>query len=115
MEKLSDLDIRYLVALNASEEAVLNEFVWEFEKWQYDPVNVLKIIHGLIEDDTILLATLSDEMLEDLSKDDSLTTLNRWEDLKRNDLVLCLTEAGETRWDANNWGISAKRADELMF
>lgn len=115
MESLSALDITYLVALNASEESILNEFVWEFEKWKYDKAVVLRIIKELIEDDTILLAQLSDDMLEDLSKQDSLSHVISWEGLLRNDLILCLTESGETRWEANNWGISAKRADDLMF
>jgi hypothetical protein len=115
MESLSTQDIHYLMALNASEESDLIEVARDFERWVCEKSEVLSILRGLIEDDTILVSKLVDMELEDLEKPEALALTNAWDRIRRNDLVLCLSESGIKRWETYDWGITRERARYLML
>ncbi len=115
MESLSNPDIHYLMALNASEESDLIEVARDFERWVCDKPVVLGILRSLIEDDTILVSKLVDMELEDLEKAEALALTNAWDTIRRNDLVLCLSESGVKRWETDDWGITRERARYLMI
>lgn len=115
MEKLSKQDIHYLIALTASEEGMLVEIIWEFNKWSCNKDEVLEIFSSLIKDNTMLVYRLENEESIDLSKEQSLSLVSKWSELDRKDHMLYLTEDGEKRWKTDDWGITTKRARHLMF
>lgn len=115
MEKLSTQDIHYLIALTASEEGMLIEVIWEFDKWNCNKEKVLEVLSSLVKDDTILIYRLENQETVDLSKECSLSLVSKWLNLDRKDHMLYLTEKGEKRWEIDDWGITTKRARQLMF
>jgi hypothetical protein len=115
MEKISEQDIQFLIALAASEEAMLVEIVWEFEKWECGNEVVLKLLSGLIEDETILIYRHEAGETFDYSKSESLSLVSDWSSLDRKDHMLYLTDKGGKRWEMDDWGITTKRARHLMF
>jgi len=115
MESISQQDIQFLVALMASEESILNEIVWEFEKWDCQKEDVLSIFKDLVQNGTILLYEPVGGDCSDLTKEEALEAIGTWNDLSRKDLFLFLTDSGEKRWEMDDWGISTERARHLMF
>ena len=115
MVSTSKHDIYFLIALNASEESTLEEIVWESKKWKCEESLVLKVFRDLIQDGTVLLYELVDGECSDFPMEHCLKSVEVWAGLKRNDYMLFLTEAGEKRWEVDDWNITTKRAQELMF
>jgi hypothetical protein len=115
MESISIQDAVYLVALTASEESMLIEFEWEFDKWGCDKDSVLKIIRQLIEDNIIAFTKPVGNGFEDLSVNEALVLAGSWGGLHRKDIIVYLTPNGEKRWEVDDWGISTSRARHLLF
>tara|TARA_B100000446_G_scaffold39961_1_gene35605 strand:+ start:7472 stop:7855 length:384 start_codon:yes stop_codon:yes gene_type:complete len=116
MESISHQDIHFLIALSASEESILQEIVWEFERWECQKEDVLVILNSLVKDGTVLLCKpIANSDFLDLTKEETLQAISTWDGLFRKDLMLFLTESGEKRWEVDDWGISTKRARHLMF
>ena len=115
MEKLTTKDIHFLIALTASEEGMLVEIVREFDKWICDKEEVLNILSSFVKDDSILIYKLENEETIDLSKEQSLSRINKWSSLDCEDHMFYLTKKGERRWETEDWGISTQRAHRLMF
>ncbi len=114
MTSITKEEIQYLIALHASEESMLIEIVWGFSKWICNKDEVLKSLKELVEDNTILISQLNNGDFNDLNKLESLAILDSWEDLKKTNLILYLTESGEKRWEHDDWGISEKREKYLF-
>lgn len=114
MESIIKSDINFLIALNASEEASLCEFIMDLERWHFKKEIVLQCLSSLIEEDTLALTLLNNKQFDDLSKEDALQVVSTWETLHANDLILFLTESGQERWETDDWGIDRDRAEKLM-
>jgi hypothetical protein len=115
MDSLSLPDIHYLIALNASEESELIELARDFERWTCEKTEVLSVLKSLIQDDTLLISKPVDSAFDDLEKPEALALTHAWDTIRRNDLVLCLTDKGIKRWESDDWGITRERARYLMF
>ncbi len=115
MEDLTKHEIQYLIALSASEEAMLIEIIWEFKKWACEQEEVLENLSGLIKDNTILIYKHEGKEVLDLSREQSLNLVSEWIGLERRDHMLYLTDEGEKRWEVDDWGITTKRVRHLMF
>ena len=115
METITEQDAYFLVALSASEESSLIELKREFEKWDHSSIGVAAIIESLIKDGTILLSERQGENFSDYSVNDSLEMAATWSKPESWSTILFLTEAGERRWETDDWGITSKRAKHIMF
>ncbi|MCG8087035.1 MAG: hypothetical protein AB2718_05530 [Candidatus Thiodiazotropha taylori] len=115
METISENEAFFLVAMNASEESSLKELRWEFERWICEGFNVTNIIKALINDGTLLLSEREEEGFHDYSKEDSLTLSESWSSSESWNTILYLTDAGYRRWETDDWGITTKRAQHLMY
>lgn len=116
MESISHQDIHFLIALSASEGALLQEIIWEFERWKCQKEDVLVILKNLVKDGTVSLCKpIANSDFSDLTLEETLQAIATWDRLKRIDLMLFLTESGQNRWEIDDWGISTKRAHHLMF
>ena len=114
MKSIIKKEIQYLIALHASEESMLIEIVSGFSKWICSKDEVLKSLKELVENNTILVSKLNNGEFNDFNKIKTLATLDTWENLKKTNLILYLTESGEKRWKHDDWGISEKRKQYLF-
>jgi len=115
METISESEVFFLVALSASEESSLKELRWDLEKWNCDNIDVTKVIKSLINDGTLLLTERIEDDFHDYSKNKSIELSETWATTESMNTVLYLTEAGYSRWETDDWGITTKRAQHLMF
>tara|TARA_B100001093_G_C26623930_1_gene925907 strand:+ start:414 stop:794 length:381 start_codon:yes stop_codon:yes gene_type:complete len=115
MEKISEDDARFLLALNASEEAMLYEVVSEFGKWDCKKEDVLKVFRNLIEEEIIFLGRLGQGAYEDFSKEESLEAISSWEKLETHEILMFFTNQGYDLWENDDWGITKERAEYLFL
>ena len=115
METISESEVFFLVALSASEESSLKELRWDLEKWDCADIDVTKVIKSLINDGTLLLAERIEFDFQYYSKNESITLSETWATTESMSTVLYLTDAGSRRWEIDDWGITTKRAQHLMF
>lgn len=115
MAALSKQDIQFLLALNASEVSKFNELALELQSWESSPREVLLAVRELINDDTLLFTRCNGSDYSDMTKEQSESLADDWENLTHPDIAVFLTKSGEFRWQANDWGISTERAKHLMF
>jgi hypothetical protein len=115
METITEQDAYFLVALNASEESSVVELKWDFEKWDYGSIDVGKIIRSLISDGTILMSEREGDSYKDYSITESCEIAKKWSERESLNTIIFLTEAGESRWKSDDWGITSERAKYLMF
>ena len=115
METITEQDAYFLVALNASEEASIVELKWDFAKWDHASIDVAQVIEALIADGTILFTERDGDIYRDYSVSESYEIAKSWKVNESMNTVLFLTEAGESRWKTDDWGISSERAKHLMF
>ncbi|WP_445364949.1 hypothetical protein ACJJJB_11530 [Microbulbifer sp. ANSA001] len=115
MKIITEQDAYFLVALNASEESSLIELKWEFEKWDHGSIDVTNIIESLINDGTILLSERDGDSFSDYSISGALVKAETWSNSESWSTILFLTEAGDRRWEIDDWGITTKRAKHLLF
>ncbi len=115
MESISENDIKYIIAINASEESTLIELPLDFKKWDCEESVVLNILIKLIEDGLILFSKPVGNEFEDFNKRESIGFCANWESLNRRDIIIFFTEIGDDLWMNDDWGISRKRAHELLF
>jgi hypothetical protein len=115
MESLSICDVRFLIALHASEESSLVELRNELAGWDAEGLDVARLLHELIDGGFVLMAKITLQASTDFSISQSLELASRWETTESIAERLFLTETGFLRWEADDWGISTERARHLMF
>ena len=115
MEELVSADIHFLVALLASEEAQVTELKSDFAQWQVADTQVQDVLAGLVNDGTIGVTILEKEVFNDLDTNESIALIKQWEFFVQSPYQLFLTDNGYQRWDKDDWGITTKRAQHLMF
>ena len=115
MENLDSNDISFLVALLASEESNVNGLKNELEPWGCNQNQVLPILTSLISDGTIGVTKSDNDEFIDFETKKSLNLLNNWQEFIHSEYQLYLTDEGYKRWDTDDWGITTKRAQYLMF
>jgi hypothetical protein len=115
MEELVSADIHFLVALLASEEAQVTELKSDFAQWQVADTQVQDVLAGLVNDGTIGVTILEKEVFNDLDTNESIALIKQWEFFVQSPYQLFLTDNGYQRWDTDDWGITTKRAQHLMF
>jgi len=115
METITEQDAYFLVALNASEESSVVELKWDFEKWDIGSIEVAKIIESLISDGTILVSEREGNSYKDYSVLESNAFADSWNKTESMNTIIFLTEAGESRWETDDWGITSERAKYLVF
>lgn len=114
-ESISLNEIEFLLFTLASEESILVELHWEFEKWGCVKTDVIFSLSKNIEAGNLLISKPTGESFTDLSIDLSVALVSNWEKLDTNDYILLLTNNGEKRWEQDDFGIATKRAQHLMF
>ena len=115
MEQLTLNDIQFLVALLASEESPVLELKTDLEAWNVDAKAVQGVLAGLVQDGTIGVNLLGCDVFSDFSLDEAMTLIKDWENFVGSPFQLFLTDLGYKRWDTDDWSISIKRANFLMF
>ena len=115
METITEQDVYFLVALNASEESSVVELKWDFDKWDYGSIDIRTIIKSLISDGTILMSERENDSYKDYSITESCEIAEIWNKTESMNTIIFLTEAGESRWKTDDWGITPERAKCLMF
>lgn len=108
-------DIRYLIAVLASEEAFLKELISESQKRNISLALIKELLQGLIQEGIVGLMSLNRETLEDTAQSQCLEIANNLDQVINKKLQLHLTEIGSIRFNEDSWGISVNRARELIF
>ena len=114
-EQISQNEIDFLLFTLASEESILVELHWEFEKWGCEKNDVTTSLSKHIKNGFLLISKPNVESFYDLSIESSLEFASNWEKLNTNEYILFLTENGEKQWEKDDFGITTKRAKRLMF
>ena len=108
-------DIRYLIAVLASEEAFLKEVLSESRKRNISSSLLKERLQGLIQEGIVGLMFLNRETLEDASQSECLEIANNLDQVKKEKFQLHLTEFGSIRFNEDGWGVSVNRAREILF
>ncbi len=111
MEPITENDIRFLIALNASEESSLAELRLDLRRWDHTAIDVTDILRKLIRDGVILLTERRAVSFTDYSASESVDLATS----DSSDTILFLTEQGYRRWEKDDWCITTERARHLMF
>lgn len=115
MEIIIEQEAYFLVALNASEESSLLELRRDFERWDISSIDVTTVLKSLVNDGIILLSEREGNNFNDYSAKESLKIVEAWNTSESWNTILYLTEAGCWRWEVEDWGITTKRAEHLVF
>jgi len=115
MEHLDSSDIYFLVALLASEESNVNGLKTELEPWGCNQAQVLPILTNLISDGTIGITKSENDESIDFETKESLNLLSNWQEFIHSGYQIYLTDEGYKRWNTDDWGITTKQAQYLMF
>ena len=114
-ESIAQNEIEFLLFTLASEESILVELHWEFEKWVCEKTDIISSLSKNIETGSLLISKRTVESFSDLSIELSLEFASSWEKLNTKEYILFLTESGEKQWEEGNFGITRKRAKHLVF
>jgi hypothetical protein len=115
MERLTLNDVRFLLALNASEESFM---VWarrDILEWDLGEIDLSSTLQDMIRAGWILLTERREEGFADYTLQESLDAVAAWEDITSLDVILYFTDAGYENWQVDDFGITTKRAHFLMF
>lgn len=115
MEALTQADVRFLLALNASEESYFVDVRRDLNAWGVGETNAVGLLQELIRAGWILLCEKTLDGFTDFTMAESLITAAAWDACSTSSVILYLTEAGYAQWEVDDWGISTKRARQLMF
>ncbi len=113
METITKNEVKFLVALNASEESSIKELFDDLGRWDYSLTDVSEIIEGLLLDGTLGLYRRSASSIQGIPLEQAINTVRKLN--RENDVFLFLTAPGFQRWEVDDWGITTKRARYLMF
>jgi len=115
MGELNSHEIYYLVALLASEEAPVIELKTQFSLSAVCDESIQRVLTELVSDGIVGVMASSIGSTKDMSLDESLCLIEKWQEFIYLSYRLFLTEAGYSRWETGDWGVSEKRAFYLAF
>ena len=114
-EKITPNEIEFLLVTAASEDSLLVEIHWGFEKWDCEQSDVLIVLSNLIRRGYVLVSKPDGNEFSDLASEPSLEFAKAWKNLDTKEFIIFLTEDGEQYWNKEDFGITTKRARYLMF
>ena len=115
MEHIAKSDVKFLIALNASEESPLSELRLDLQRWKHEGTDPAEVLVEMIRDGTVLLAESVGNSVTDYSVADSEALAAGWSTSESHSKFIFLTDSGWKRWDTDDWGITTDRAKRLMF
>ncbi len=114
-EQISQNEIDFLLFILASEESMLVELHWEFEKWGCEESDVIASLSRHIRNGSLLVSKPIGCSFSDLTVQSALNFTQSWASLNTTEHILFITENGEKQWQEDDFGITTKRARYLMF
>jgi hypothetical protein len=115
MERVAESEVRFLLALNASEESALAELKADLLRWNCTGIDVTALLLALIHDGTVLLMERQLDSITHYAAQESVALAAGWATSASRSTCLFLTESGWKRWRTDDWGITTERAQYLMF
>ncbi|MCH8141448.1 MAG: hypothetical protein IH908_07620 [Proteobacteria bacterium] len=112
---LTKNELSFLVNLNASEEAGITELLSELEDWTIQPHQLKEVLREFVLAKEIGLSRRTSSGFENLNADETDELLATFTTVDDPGYFLFLTAAGFSRWEIEDWGITAKRSRFLMF
>ena len=112
---LTKEELSFLLALNASEQASIRDLHAELEDWDFQPHHLEESLRDFVAAKEISLSRQTSSDFRALTTEEADELLDTFTAADDPDYFLSLTEAGVSKWELEDWDITPRRVQSIMF